>query len=134
MATPEHNLVLILARGLASSIATPMFLVDPDGTLVYFNEPAEAILGTTYAEAGELDPQEWGTMFYPEDPETGAKLPLEELPLATALAEQRPAHRTMAITGRDDIRRRIAVTAFPLFARTDEFVGAVSIFWEEDEG
>jgi PAS domain-containing protein len=134
VATSEHNLVLILARGLASSIATPMFLVDPDGTLVYFNEPAEGILGTTYAESGELEPQEWGTMFYPEDPETGAKLPTEELPLARALAEQRPAHRIMAITGRDDVRRTIAVTAFPLFARTDEFVGAVSIFWEEDQG
>lgn len=134
MGTSEHNLVLILARGLASSIATPMFLVDPDGTLVYFNEPAETILGTTYAEAGELDPQEWGTMFYPEDPGTGAKLSTEDLPLAKALAEQRPAHRSVSITGRDDVRRTIAVTAFPLFARTDEFVGAVSIFWEVDEG
>ncbi|MGH2655044.1 MAG: PAS domain-containing protein [Actinomycetota bacterium] len=131
MATSEHNLVLILARGLASSIATPMFLVDPEGTLVYFNEPAEGILGQSYAEAGELSSDEWGTMFYPEDPETGAKISAEELPLAVALSEQRPAHRTMAITGRDDVRRRIAVTAFPLFARTDEFVGAVAIFWEE---
>ena len=134
MGTAEHNLVLILARGVASSIATPMFLVDGDGTLVYFNEPAEIILGTTYAEAGELEPQEWGTMFYPEDPETGAKLPSEEVPLTKALAKRRPVHRKVAITGRDDIRRTIAVTAFPLFARTDEFVGAVAIFWEEDEG
>jgi PAS domain-containing protein len=84
VATSEHNLVLILARGLASSIATPMFLVDPKGTLVYFNEPAEAVLGQTYAEAGELEPEEWGTMFYPEDPATGAQLSVEELPLARA--------------------------------------------------
>jgi PAS domain-containing protein len=132
MATSEHNLVLILARGLASSIATPMFLVDPDGTLVYFNEPAEGILGQTYAEAGELSSDEWSVMFYPEDPHTGEKISQESLPLMIALAEQQPAHRSMVITGQDGVRRSIALTAFPLFARTDEFVGAVSIFWEED--
>src|SRR3990170_6364849 len=121
MATSEHNLVLILARGLASSIATPMFLVDGEGTLVYFNEPAEGILGQSYAEAGEMSLQEWGTMFYPEDRESGAKLSPEDLPLAVALSKQRPAHRSMVITGRDEVRRTIAVTAFPLFARTDEF-------------
>jgi PAS domain-containing protein len=131
MATSEHNLVLILARGLASSIATPMFLVDPEGTVVYFNEPAEGILGQSYAEAGELSSDEWGTMFYPEDPETGEKIPREALPLMIALAERRPAHLSMVITGQDGVRRAIALTAFPLFARTDEFVGAVAIFWEE---
>jgi PAS domain-containing protein len=127
----DHNLVLILARGLASSIATPMFVVDPDGNLVYFNEPAEEILGTTYAEEGEMAPEEWGTAFKPHDMETGEELPLESLPLAQALAERKPAHKAMGITGRDGVRRPIAVTAFPLWARTDEFVGAAAIFWEE---
>jgi PAS domain S-box-containing protein len=129
----EHNLVLILARGLASSIATPMFLVDQDGTLVYFNEAAEGILGQTYAESGEMSPEEWGTAFSPEDPETGDKVDPQALPLTVALAEQRPAHRKLAITGMDGERRLINVTALPFFARTDEFVGAVAIFWQVDE-
>jgi PAS domain-containing protein len=129
----EHNLVLILARGLASSIATPMFLVDTEGTLVYYNEPAEVIFGETYAEAGELSPEEWSTRFYPEDPETGEKVGPEELPLSVALTERRPDHRLVTITGRDSQRRTIAVTAFPLFARTNEFVGGVAIFWEAGE-
>jgi PAS domain-containing protein len=133
VATSEHNLVLILARGMASSIATPIFLVDPAGNLVYFNEPAEEILGQSYAEAGELSPEEWGTMFYPEDPETGDKLDPQSLPLTVALNERRPSHRPIAITGLDGVRRKIAITAFPLFARTDEFVGAVAIFWEEGD-
>jgi PAS domain-containing protein len=133
MSDHEHDLVLILARGLASSIATPMFLVDPGGTLVYFNEPAEVILGTTYADAGEMAPEEWGSAFKPHDLESGEELPLESLPLAVALAERRPAHRTMSITGRDGVRRTIAVTGFPLWARTDEFVGAAAIFWEAKE-
>jgi PAS domain-containing protein len=127
----EHNLVMILARGLASAIATPWFLVDPDGTLLYYNEPAEAILGHTYAEAGALKPDEWGTMFQPEDPETGGTVALEDLPLSKALQQHVPAHGRLRITGLDEEKRHIAVTAFPLFAKTDEFVGAVAIFWEE---
>src|ERR687897_685346 len=107
MATSEHNLVLILARGLASSIATPMFLVDPVGTLVYYNEPAESILGRSYAEAGHLSAEEWGTLFYPEDPESGEKLDPESLPLSVALARREPAHRGLQITGLDGVKRRI---------------------------
>jgi PAS domain-containing protein len=128
----EHNLVHILARGLASSVATPMFLVDPDGTLVYYNEPAEEILGQTYAEAGELSAEEWGgALFSPEDPDTGEPMDLSEMPLSSALRDRKPAHRSMRIVGLDGVKRQIAVTAFPLFARSDEFVGAVAIFWEE---
>jgi PAS domain-containing protein len=132
VSTGEHNLVLIIARGLASSIATPMFLVDPTGKLVYFNEPAEGILGQSFAESGEMPAEEWGTIFYPEDSESGEKIAPDQLPLSLALSEQKPAHKAFAITGRDDIRREIAVTAFPLFARADELVGAVAIFWERD--
>ena len=132
MGTTEHNLVLILARGLASSIATPILLVDPEGTAVYFNEPAEGILGRTYAEAGEMALDEWRTLFSPTDPGTGEPMPAEELPLSLAL-EGRASHKPLGITGGDGVRREIEVTAFPLFARTDEFVGAVAIFWEKDE-
>jgi PAS domain S-box-containing protein len=132
VSSEEHSLVLILARGLASSIATPMFLVDKGGTLVYFNEAAEQILGQTYAEAGPMSPEEWGTAFAPEDPDTGDKLDPQTLPLTVALSERRPAHQRMAITGFDGERRLINVTAFPFFARTDEFVGAVAIFWQQE--
>jgi PAS domain-containing protein len=133
VSTHEHDLVLILARGLASSIATPMFLVNTDGTLVYYNEPAEEILGVSYAEAGELKPDQWGTMFAPVDRTSGEHLQPEALPLTVALDTRKPAHRRLRITGHDAVERDIAVTAFPLWARTDEFVGAVAIFWEEPD-
>jgi PAS domain-containing protein len=134
VSSEEHNLVLILSRGLASSIATPMFLVDPEGTLVYFNEAAEQVLGQTYPEAGEMARDEWSTAFAAEDPDNGDKLDPQTLPLMVALTDRIPAHRRMAITALDGERRMISLTALPLFARTDEFVGAVAIFWQEDEG
>jgi len=76
----QRNLILILARDLASRLATPVFVVDHEGTLVYFNEAAEPVLGRTYAETGELRAGEWATEWTPTDDE-GRPIPLEDLPL-----------------------------------------------------
>jgi len=56
---------LILMRQLASCLAVPVFLVDPEGTLLYYNEPAERLLGRRYDETGEMPASEWATMFTP---------------------------------------------------------------------
>src|SRR5260221_13180070 len=95
----QKSLVLILAREFASNLATPLFVVDPAGTLVYYNEPAEAVLGRRFAESGELPAEEWASIFAPRDPGTGGSLPLEELPLGVALTQRVPAHRPLTITG-----------------------------------
>ena len=126
----EQNLVLILARGLASAIATPMVLADPDGAIVYYNEPAEQLLGTTFAETGAMPRDRWVELFYPKDPDSGEQVRPSALPLIVALEERKPAHRPLTIQAGDGQTRTIAVTAFPLWARTDEFVGAGAIFWE----
>lgn len=127
------DLVLILARELASNLATATFVVDPEGTLIFYNEAAEGLLGESYADTGELLLGEWGSKWSPEDMVTGERIPVEGLPLSVALAEHRPSHLAMSIRGSDDVRRKIAVTAFPLFSREDESVGAVAIFWEHSE-
>jgi PAS domain-containing protein len=132
MAPDRHkNLALILTRELASNLATPIFIVDPDGTLVFYNEPAEAVLGKRYAEAGPLTIEEWGgTMFEPEDGD-GKRMETADLPLAITLERHKPSHKQLRITGLDGVKRSIEVTAFPIFAKADEFVGAVAIFWED---
>jgi PAS domain-containing protein len=126
----QQNLVLILTRELADKLATAMFVVEHDGRLAYFNERAGEILGITFAEAGRMPVEEWGSVFTPADLD-GKQLSADDLPLVVALQTRRPAHRTLRITGRDGTDRHIAVTAFPLFARQDEFVGAAAIFWEQ---
>jgi PAS domain-containing protein len=127
----QKNLVLILAREFASKLATPMQISDAEGTLVYFNEPAEEVLGFTFSEAGEMPAAEWEAMFATEHLD-GRPMPLEEMPGGIAFTERRPAHGSFRIVGQDGIRRTISVTAFPLFAHTAEFVGIVTIFWQED--
>jgi hypothetical protein len=127
----QRDLILILARDLTSRLATPAFVVDDQGTLAYFNEAAEPVLGVSYAESGELRAGEWATGWNPTDPE-GRLIPLEELPLGIAFREGRPAHLPMHITGGDGVGRDIEVTAFPLQTRPDVTVGAIAIFWERD--
>jgi len=130
--TPQRDLILILARDFASRLATAVFLVDPEGNLIYFNEAAERVLGRRFVEGRGMSAREWSTAFTPVDDE-GEALPLAELPLGTALLRREPSHRAMRIVGADGVARRIEVTAFPLFAHADESVGAIAIFWEPAE-
>jgi PAS domain-containing protein len=129
----QHHIEVILMRQVASYLATPIFVVDPDGTLLYFNEPAEAILGRRYDEAGEMPQAEWASIFIPTD-EQDRPVPPEGLPLSIAIVERRPAHGPMWIRGLDGVRRHIAVTAFPLIGQEGRFLGAVAFFWEHPEG
>ena len=127
---PQKEIEVILTRQLASYLAMPIFIVDPQGTLIFYNEPAEAILGRRFEETGEMPVSEWAAVFNPTD-ESGAPLPPERLPLVTALSERRPAHGSFRICGLDSIPHHIDVVAFPLLAQAGRFLGAVSVFWED---
>lgn len=129
--TAQKNLILILARQFASKLATPMLVSDAAGSLVFFNEPAEAVLGRTFAEAGELPAEAWASLFQVEDLE-GNPIPLEQMPAGVAFVRREPAHGILRIVGLDGVRRTISVTGLPLFAHRAEFVGVVAIFWELD--
>lgn len=122
---------LILMRQLASYLAMPIFLVDPRGDMVFYNEPAEAILGTRYDETGEMPVEEWSTVFEPAD-EDGSPLAPEMLPLWIALHKHQATHRVLRIRGLDGVSRRIGVTAFPLEGQGGRHLGAVAIFWEDE--
>lgn len=132
MASEPRNLALILARQMASNLATAMAVVDAEGTLAFFNEAAGQVLGQPFSETGELTRDELLSRLVPEDLD-GNIIPVEELPITVALVNREPAHRTVCITGLDGERRTLAVTAFPLFVQADEFVGAVTIFWEQNK-
>jgi PAS domain-containing protein len=134
MSTPvrQHHLVLILARDFASRLATAVFLVDVNGSVIYFNEAAERVLGRRFVEGSGMPAEEWSTIFAPTD-EEGNPIRLSELPLGIAITERHPDHAILRISGLDGIARRIEVTAFPLFAHEDECLGAIAIFWERPE-
>jgi PAS domain-containing protein len=128
----QHEIEVILARHLAECLAMPVFIVNPDGDLIFYNEPAEIVLGQSYTETGTMPAKEWATIFQPVDHE-GKLLPPEELPLIIALSKRHPAHKTFWIHGKDGVTREIEVTAFPLIGQADRFLGAIAIFWESSK-
>jgi PAS domain S-box-containing protein len=119
---------LILLRQAASYLEMPIFLVDADGRLVYFNEPAEPLLGSRFDEVGEMSMDDWLAAFRPSR-SRGRQLPANEVPLVIALATQRPVHDTLEITGLDGVRRPIEATALPLRGPHARLLGAIAIFW-----
>jgi PAS domain-containing protein len=124
----QKQLVLILARAFASNLSTPTLLTDARGNLVFYNEAAEAVVGQRFSESGELPLDEWLEGFQPRT-STGDPLPTERRPTHIALDERRPAHLRYTVTSSDGVEREIEVSALPLFAHTDEFVGTIVIFW-----
>jgi PAS domain-containing protein len=125
----QKEIEVILTRQLATCLAMPIFVVDPQGTLLFYNEPAEAILGRRFDETGEMAEDEWRSIFVPID-EQGVPLTSDALPLAVALHESRPIHNTFWMRGLDSVLRHIEVTAFPLIGQSGRKLGAVAIFWE----
>lgn len=124
----QKDIELILARQLADYLAMPIFIVDTQGNLLFYNEPAERILGVRFSETGEMPAAEWATVFKPTD-ETGNPLDSNSLPLVMALTERRPAHGSFWICGLDNVPRYIEVTAFALVGQAERFLGAMAIFW-----
>ncbi len=126
---PQKEIEVILARHLASYLALPMFIVDPQGTMIYYNEPAEALLGRNFDEVGEMPLSEWTTVFNPTG-EDGAPFAPEALPLTIALNKRQTNNARFWICGLDHVRRHIEVTAFPLIGQENRYLGAVALFWE----
>ena len=120
---------IILTRQLAGYLSVPLFLVDPKGDLLFYNEPAEAILGRRFEETGAMPAEVWSSAFTPVD-DQGRPVPPEDLPLMVALTKQRPAYKRFHIQGMNGLRRQIEVAAIPILGLRREFLGAAALFWE----
>jgi PAS domain-containing protein len=124
----QKSLPLILARELAANLSTAMFLLDEGGTLVYFNDAAELLIGRAFAELGEISAAEFGEVLQLAEPD-GTPLRRRDTPAGVAFIERRPAHRLLLATGYDGTRRLVESTAYPLLGASDEMHGVVNVFW-----
>jgi hypothetical protein len=130
--TSEPSLPLILARELAANLATPMFLIDAGGTLVYFNEAAELLLGKSYGEVGGITALEFGTMLELGKVD-GTPMRRRDSPAGVAFYDREPAHRTLLATTLDGTRQPFEVTAYPLFGHVGDMHGVLTVFWRAKE-
>ncbi len=126
--TSEPSLPLILARELAANLATPMFLIDAGGILVFFNEAAELLLGKSYGEIGGITALEFGAMLELENVD-GTPMRRRDSPAGVAFYDREPAHRTLLATTLDGTRQPFEVTAYPLFGHVGEMHGVLTVFW-----
>ena len=124
----QQPVELILLKQVAGYLATPMFMVDPKGNLLYYNEPAEELLGSRYEETGQMPLEEWGNLFSPTD-SLGRAMPPGDLPLTRALTDRTPTQGSFFIRGLDGISRHLSVTAVPLERPGGTDLGALAIFW-----
>jgi PAS domain-containing protein len=126
----QHPIEIILLRELAGHLSMPIFVVDPAGDLLFYNEPAEQLLGSRFDETGMMPFEEWSTIFTPTDRD-GAPIAPDALPLAIAVQKRRPAQGDMWIQGLDGAPRALTVTAIPLQGQWGDHLGAAAIFWEQ---
>ncbi|MBT8219092.1 MAG: PAS domain-containing protein [Bacteroidia bacterium] len=126
-----HDIEVILSRQLADCLSLPIFIVGPKGTLLFYNEPAEQILGKRFEHTGVLEVDEWSKLFRPQD-DKGNTIPPENLPLVNALNKRKPAAGSFWINSLDGKSHKITVTAYPIIGRARKFSGALAIFWKEE--
>lgn len=120
---------LILARQLASSLAMPIVIVDAAGLLIYWNEPAELLLGIRFEECGEIPASEWQQQFAVTDRERRL-IPQLEWPLVIALTQHKPVSRTIWVGTPDGNWRNVDWVSVPFIGLGGEFLGVQSVFWE----
>jgi PAS domain-containing protein len=130
---PQQAVEMILVRQLASHLFVPVLVVDMTGTVVFYNEPAERILGVRFEETGRIDRKEADRLVELSD-DPGAGPDDMEMPLVTALQQRRPAHARRVLWRRSDrVRLQVEITAFPIIDQEERLLGAVAMFWEYQE-
>ena len=127
-----YEIEIILNRQLADCLSIPVFITDTSGNLIFYNEPAEVLLGTNFEETGEMRVEEWSTVFKPLE-DDGKPMAPENLPLVKTLKNCYPYHKTFWMESLKGKAQKISVTSYPILGRTGKFLGAVAIFWESKD-
>jgi PAS domain S-box-containing protein len=127
--SPQQPVEMILLRQLAGYLTIAIWMMDSRGNLVYYNEPAERLLGVTFDDAGPIHADHLSEMFRATDFE-GNSLADTSLPIVRALLEHKPIHGEIRFCGMDGVWRDIEISAFPIEGQASRFLGVFATFWE----
>jgi PAS domain-containing protein len=120
---------MIIMRQLASHLATPIVVIDRQGDLIYYNEPAERIFGRRFDEVGTLPRAQWLNTVRTMQADGSVTAPGDRA-LIKAVDDNVPSHARMRIQGLDGVNREVEGIAFPMVGQSGRKLGAVAIFWE----
>jgi PAS domain-containing protein len=126
------SLVLIRARHLAESIRMPTFLMQADGTMIFWNEAAESMTGVALSDTGPMMPGDWGKKLNVRDRDNNP-WSLEEMPGWLKLFGEKSSFGHVRFSGAEGKDYFVAMCGVPLFSQPGELEGAFVIFWEDDE-
>src|SRR5262249_13436448 len=123
--TEQQSVEMILVRQLAGYLLVPVVVVDTAGTVVFYNEPAERILGARCGEPGRTGARgAAGVIELSDDPAANPDEP--KRPIIAALQQRRPAHARRWLLRRGDrVRLQVELTAFPVVDQEERLLGAM---------
>jgi len=130
MATKEIE--VILSRQWADCLSVPVFITDTEGNLLFYNRPAESLLGKRFEDTGPMPAEEWSRVFKPHDA-AGEPLSPSQLPLVKTLQTQTPENGSFWIYSLSGERHLLSVTSIPIIGRSERYLGAIAIFWKTDQ-
>lgn len=125
----QREIEIILLRQWASHMSLPIWVAGLNGDLLYYNEPAEELLGVRFDEAGAMPLAQLAEVFQIAAAD-GSPLSADEIPLAVALQQGRPCHLRLRYCALDGVWRDVELTAFPFEGEGRRPLGAVAIWWE----
>lgn len=120
---------MILLRQVSSYLSLPIWMMDAEGNLVFYNEPAERLLGVQFDDAGPIHADDVGEMFRVTDL-GGEPISDADLPIVVALRKRVPHHNDIRFCGTDGVWRDVSVSALPIEGQGDRFLGVFATFWE----
>ncbi len=127
-----HEIEIILTRQWADSLSIPVFLTDTDGNLIFYNGPAEEVFGKRFEDTGPMPQSEWSLMFNPRKTQDDT-ISAEEIALVRTLRTQQPAQGSLWIDSLDGQMHFLNVSSFPIMGKSGLTLGAVAIFWKNQE-
>jgi len=122
----SHSIELILAKQWAGLLASPVLLLDGDGTLLYYNEPAEILLGRSFGVTGPMVRGEWSATFHFEDLE-GRDLDPDDTPLGASLDGGQADQVSLYVRGIAGARTKIRLTTVPIQGAGDQRHGVLAL-------
>jgi PAS domain S-box-containing protein len=125
----QQPVEMILLRQVASYLSIPIWMMDHEGNLVYYNESAEGLLGIQFDEVGPVHAEQLGGMFRLTKID-GSHMDDYEFPVVVALSKREPNHGEVRFCGMDGVWRDVAVSAMPVEGQGGRFAGVFATFWE----
>ncbi|MDP9238763.1 MAG: PAS domain-containing protein [Chloroflexota bacterium] len=125
----QREIEIILLRQWASHMSLPIWVAGTNGDLLYYNEPAEELLGVRFDEAGVMPLAKLAEIFQVTAAD-GSPMRADDIPLAVALQKGQPSHQRLRYCGLDGAWRDVELTAFPFEGEGRRPLGAVAIWWE----